>query len=223
MKMKKLLAIMLALSLVFSMSALVFADEPEDTEATGEAIEEEADEEATEDDEAAEEEPFVIPVPERTVLSIWKLELDGEIVEVQPYNIDGANYFQLRDLAALMTGTGSQFNVVYEAPNMIVTLGEEYKTIGGELVKGDDRSSTCVPSTQVLLVDGEKVDILVYNLGGNNYFQLRGLGDLVGFDVDFDGPSYTMIVTTAEVEDGDDEDGEDGDDEEGVKGGDDEE
>jgi len=191
MKTRKLIAIILALSMVFSMSAMVFAEEPEAVNDEP-AVEEEDVEEEGEDAEAE----FTIPVPEKVSLSVWKLKLDGEIVEVQPYNIDGANYFKLRDLAALMSGTGSQFNVTFEAPNMLLTTGVEYVVIGGELEKGDDQSAKCVPSTQVLIADGEKVDILVYNIGGNNYFQLRGLGDIVGFNVDFTAADYTMIVET---------------------------
>jgi len=212
MKMRKLLAILLALSLVFSMSVMAFAED--------EATDEEA---VTEEEEEMVDEPeYVIPVPEKVVLSVWKLMLDGEIVDVQPYNIDGANYFKLRDLAMLMTGTGSQFNVTFDAPNMIVTLGEEYEAIGGELVIGDDKSASCVPSKQVLLVDGEQVGILVYNIGGNNYFQLRGLGELIGFDVDYTAADYTMIVETegyepAEPEEeADEEEAEEGEEEEEV-------
>jgi len=196
MKTRKLIAIILALSLVFSMSAMAFAEEVavEEPEVVNDepAVEEEDGEEEGEEAEAA----FTIPVPKQVSLSVWKLKLDGEIVEVQPYNIDGANYFKLRDLAALMSGTGSQFNVTFEAPNMLLTTGVEYEVIGGELVKGADMSAKCVPSAQVLIADGKKVDILVYNIDNNNYFQLRGLGDVVGFKVDYTAADYTMIVET---------------------------
>ena len=220
MKMRKALAIMLALALAFSMSALAFADDdPEDgAEATEseEAVEDndEGTDDATDDGAAATAiSGFVIPVPERVVVSTQALMVDGDLVDVQPYNIDGANYFKLRDLAALITGTGSQFDVDYEAPNMIVTTGEEYTPIDGDLSKGEDMSASCVPSTQTLLVDGEKVDILVYNIGGNNFFQLRGLGELVGYEVDYDDETRTMIVETAGAGDGDD--GDEGDEGEG--------
>jgi len=193
--MRKLLAILLALMLVFGMSFAAFA---EDEEEAG----------------------FVIPEPGKVVVSGQKLMVDGKIVSVQPYNIDDSNYFKLRDIAALLNGTGSQFNVTFEAPNMIVTLGEGYEKIDGDLAIGEDKSGTCVPSKQVLMVDGEKVDILVYNIGGSNYFQLRGLGDIVGFAVDYDGETKTMIVETegyepADDEEADEEEGEEEDKEEG--------
>ncbi|MCL2436844.1 MAG: hypothetical protein FWD00_02275 [Clostridiales bacterium] len=216
--MRKLLAILLTLSLVFSMTAVVFADDDaaETANGTYEVAEGTADEEAIAEEEEGDEAPvFEIPVPERVVVSTQALMIDGELVETtQPYNIDGSNYFRLRDLAALMNGTGSQFNVTFEAPYIVVTTGEAYEALGTELVIGDDLSATTVPSTQVLMVDGETVEILVYNIGGYNYFQLRGLGELIGFTVDFDEATRTIIVETAVVDSDDDEDDEDDDDNE---------
>lgn len=207
MKTRKLLVILLALLFVFGMSATAFAvdDDPADEDGaavteTSAATDDEAvvdEETATDENAVTEETPesdFVIPDPGKVVVSSQNLMIDGESVEAEAYNIDGANYFKLRDLAALLTGSGSQFNVTYEAPNIIVTVGEEYTAIDGDLAKGEDKSALCVPSTQVLVVDGEQVDILVYNIGGNNFFQLRGLGELVGFSVDYDDASRTMIV-----------------------------
>ena len=214
--MKKLLVILLALALAFSMSAVAFADEngydyeyDYDYEATdAEAVDAEAT--AEEGYTTAETIPaFVIPEPGHVQLSVQNLMIDGEAVDVQAYNIDGYNYFRLRDIAALLNGTGSQFNVGFVAPNMIVTTGEAYEQIDGDLVAGEDLSATTVPSPQVLYVDGERVDILVYNIGGNNFFQLRGLGALVGFEVDFDAETNTILVTTAEVEEADEEDEDD--------------
>jgi len=206
--MRKFLVISLALLLVFSMSAIAFAEDDTASSVTTDTVTEESTDEAAVTDEAAAtsdeattaEAPFEIPAPGKVVVSSQALNLDGKLVDVQPYNIDGYNYFKLRDLAALMTGTGSQFDVTYEAPNMIVTTDKEYTPIDGDLVKGEDNSSTCVPSKQVLLVDDEKVDVLVYNIGGNNYFQLAGLGELVGFSVDYDAATRTIMVETASEE-----------------------
>ena len=37
----------------------------------------------------------------------------------------------------------------------------------------------------------------IYNIGGNNYFQLRELGGLLGFAVGYDPATRTMTITTA--------------------------
>jgi len=208
--MKKLLAIMLVLALVFGMTAVAFASEEEVVNGTDV---ETTDYEATTEEEAEEvAEETTDPV---VVLSAWRLQLDGEIVDgVQPYNINGANYFQLRDLAALMNETDAQFNVTFEAPNMIVTTGEEYDFIGGELEIGEDMSQTAVASAQVLYVDGERADVSPFNIGGNNFFQLRELAALLGFEVTgYDAAERIMMVSTvADEEDEDDADDDDDDD-----------
>lgn len=200
-----LLVLMLALSLVFCFGVLAWAaDEP-----TAEAPAEEpnaavpAEEPVAEApaEEPAAEEAFVIPVPQKVVVSTQALSVDGELVEAEAYNVDGSNYFKLRDLAALLADTGSKFNVTYEAPNMIVTTGEAYTALDSDLVKGEDKSATCVPSQQVLLVNGEKVDILVYNIGGNNFFQLRALESLLGITVSYDEATRTMVVVSADAAD----------------------
>ncbi|MCL1810064.1 MAG: hypothetical protein FWG42_09920 [Clostridiales bacterium] len=210
MKTRKLLLVLMAVLLIFSVNAFSWADDdPVDGE-PAEVTEEEAEPIDADLEEEAAPVVFEIPVPDKVVVSNQALTIDGEAVEAEAYNIDGANYFKLRDLAALMTGTGSQFNVTYEAPNIVVTIGEAYETIEGDLAKGDDKSASCVPSKQVLVVDGEQVDVLVYNIGGNNYFQLRGLGALVGFDVDYDDATRTMIVETAIIEEPDEEPGDEG-------------
>ena len=45
------------------------------------------------------------------------------------------------------------------------------------------------------MIGGKAVDGLsIYNIGGNNYFKLRDLGDALGFTVDYDADSNTAIV-----------------------------
>lgn len=126
-----------------------------------------------------------------------KLEVNGELIDCDKYNIDGSNYFKLRDLACLLSGTGSQFNVGYDAnaQAVIVTTGESYVSVDGDLVIGADRSRSAVISAQTIYIDGEKVtNLSAYNIGGNNFFKLRDLGAALGFNVDYDAASDTAIV-----------------------------
>ena len=132
-----------------------------------------------------------------TIRSKQALTVDGEAVKCDIYNIDGSNYFKLRDLALLMNGTGSQFAVGWDAATstVAITTGQPYEKNGSELVIGEDLASTAQVSAQTILIDGKKVtDLSVYNIGGNNFFKLRDLGAAVGFDVDYDEATKTMIV-----------------------------
>lgn len=134
--------------------------------------------------------------------SAQNLEVNGTAVTCEKYNIDGSNYFKLRDIAKLLSGTKSQFEVGWDnaSQTISITTGSAYTAVGGELeVRGDLSKQTKV-SNQALLIDGAKVSSLsVYNIGGNNFFKLRDLGDALGFTVDFDAASNTAIVESADT------------------------
>ena len=133
----------------------------------------------------------------KVVLSPQNLAVDGAAVDCMKYNIDGSNYFMLRDLAYLLNGTGSQFSVGWDDATKTVSIvtGGAYAPNGSELQVGEDRSATAVVSAQTILINGEvRTDLSVYNIGGNNFFKLRELGDALGFDVDYDRATNTAIV-----------------------------
>ena len=138
----------------------------------------------------------------RTVLSPQKLMVNGVAVECEKYNIDDRNYFMLRDLAKLLDGTTSQFNVDYDSDTktMVVTTGVPYTTPDGkELQAGADNSASAVISTQNLRVNGGLcTGLTVYNIGGHNFFQLRELGKVLGFYVHYDKATNTAIVDSAD-------------------------
>jgi len=131
------------------------------------------------------------------VLSPQNLTVNGVRRDVEKYNIDGYNYFKLRDLAVLLADTPAQFSVDWDAESntVLVVTGAAYTPVGGELVQGDDRSATAVKSPQTIRIDeATRTDLPVYNLGGNNFFRLRSLGEALGFQVDFDAETNTAIV-----------------------------
>ena len=126
-----------------------------------------------------------------------KLSVDGTDADCDKYNIDGSNYFKLRDLAYLLSKSDSRFSVAFDAESNAVTVvpGGDYVPVGGELERGKDLSKTAVASKQSVLINGEAVEgISVYNIGGNNYFKLRDLGSALGFAVAFDADANTAVV-----------------------------
>ena len=140
----------------------------------------------------------VLAADGKVVMSPQNLRVDGKLVECEKYNIDGSNYFKLRDIAMVLDGTGSQFSVGWDEEKKVISVvtGEGYTPNGSELdLSGGDKSASAAPSTQTLLINGEvRSDLSAYNIGGNNYFKLRDLGDALGFHVDYDKPSNTAIV-----------------------------
>jgi hypothetical protein len=135
----------------------------------------------------------------QAVASDQKLTVDGKPVAAEIYNIGGANYFKLRDVAAMLSGSKAQFSVGYDDDTKTIKLitGEAYQPVGGELTAGSGGTVTAVTSGQPLLIDGKPVALEAYNIGGSNFFKLRDLGTALGFGVDYDDATKTMLVTTA--------------------------
>ena len=137
------------------------------------------------------------------VLSAQNLVVDDNAVDCEKYNIDGSNYFKLRDVAYLVSGTGSEFSVGWddETKTVSIVVGEPYTPNGSEInMSGGDKSASAVPSEQTIMINGEvRSDLSVYNIGGNNYFKLRDLGTALGFEVDYDAESNTAIIRCADA------------------------
>ena len=70
----------------------------------------------------------------------------------------------------------------------------------GAVVFGGDAayaaSVIASPSTHHITVDGVPVSVEAYNIDGNNYFQLRDLARLVGFNVTWDNTTRTVEIDT---------------------------
>ncbi len=132
------------------------------------------------------------------VLSPQNLRVNGVKINCEKYNIDNSNYFKLRDIALVLSGTGSEFSVNWDGEKKCISIvtGEAYEPNGSELdLSGGDKSETAVPSTDTILINGEaRSDLSAYKLGGNNFYKLRDLGDALGFAVDYDKESNTAIV-----------------------------
>ena len=142
----------------------------------------------------------LLPAPARAadaVLSPQNLMVDGKPIECEKYNIGGSNYFKLRDLAYVLSGTASQFAVGYDEASATVriTTGAAYTPNGTELAAGADNSASARRSAQTILIDGAaRGDLTAYNIGGSNFFQLRELGAALGFAVEYDADTNTAVV-----------------------------
>jgi hypothetical protein len=136
------------------------------------------------------------------VASPQTVYVDGRQRSFEAYNIDGSNYFKLRDIAYILSGTGSEFSVSYDPSEGLITVetGEAYVSEGTEMKTGVDNGASAVPSSQNLIVDGRKVELHPYNIGGNNFFRLRDLGAVLNFAVDYNATINCVIITSASSE-----------------------
>ena len=114
-----------------------------------------------------------------------KLSVNG--VEGSPtvYNINNNNYFKIRDVAALLSGTEKQFSVGYdgEKQSVTATTGQSYDKLATDLAGKASAAGEAKVSSDTIYVNGQKIEAEVYNINGNNYFKLRDLGKALNFYV----------------------------------------
>jgi len=125
------------------------------------------------------------------------------------YNIDGSNYFKLRDIAYVLNNTESKFSVSYDSALQAIAVLTKtpYSSVGGEMTLGADESSTAIASGQSFSVDGKTISLTAYNIGGSNYFKLRDLGSAIGFTVDYSSTASAIIIKSSDYVGADIKDG----------------
>jgi ABC-type sugar transport system substrate-binding protein len=134
-------------------------------------------------------------VPTKSTVTV-----NGSPVAFQAYNIDGANYFKLRDIAKALNGTAKQFEVGYDAAEnaIVLTAGKPYTVTGGELVvSGAEVNQPAALSSAKVTLNGSLIQLTAYLIGGNNYFKLRDIGTALGFGVAWNAGTNTIEINTA--------------------------
>lgn len=126
--------------------------------------------------------------------------VNGEEVAFDAYLINNNNYFKLRDLGAVVSGTEKQFEISWdgETNSIVLESGQAYTAVGGELELSDSRTEQQVKGTSsTIYVDGEETAFTAYNINGNNYFKLRDIAQTFNIGVSWDGERNTIIIDTS--------------------------
>lgn len=133
-----------------------------------------------------------------TLISAQKLTVDGVSKSLNAYNINSNNFVKLRDIASLISGTTKQFSVAFnESSNAIVLLSKSYYTSNGQENVALSKPKEIFASSQSVYLDGTAVNIMTYNIDGNNYVLLRDLAMILNFGLNYDTASETIKIVTA--------------------------
>mgnify|MGYP003623434809 CR=1 FL=1 len=126
--------------------------------------------------------------------------VNGENVAFDAYNIEGSNYFKLRDLAYALSGTEAGFEVGWDAANNAISLtsGTAYTPNGSEMASKGAGDKAPAATTAKIYLDGAEVSLTAYNIDGNNYFKLRDIGEAFDFNVSWDAARNTIVIATDE-------------------------
>jgi hypothetical protein len=126
--------------------------------------------------------------------------VNGDSISFQAYNIGGRNFFRLRDIAFALNGTSAQFNVTYNGlyNALEIIANQAYEPTGREMITTDIVSTNAMRVTSAIIIEGSQLYITTYNIGGANHIMLRELGEIIGFNVDWDANARAVIISTDE-------------------------
>ncbi|MDR0936828.1 MAG: hypothetical protein LBM98_09125 [Oscillospiraceae bacterium] len=124
--------------------------------------------------------------------------LNNTPVSIAGYKFDDTNYFRLRDLAVIFSGTRSRFDLGY---NAALKSGEIYL---GRDITGDSTLITNLQAANAHLsaltfyVDGSPITPEAYTINEQTYVKLRDLDTVLNFTWDWD--STGIYIFTAPLE-----------------------
>lgn len=127
------------------------------------------------------------------------LEIDGQTTDLRGYNIDGYNYYKLRDLAYFLKEYGLDLGIEGNATNIYVDLEGSFDSEGHTYSRPSAKKDSLKKTMKLEVKDSgvsSNFEVGVYNIDGYNYFRLRELGLMIGFGVDYDKTSNTAKVFT---------------------------
>ena len=131
--------------------------------------------------------------------SSQKVKLNGKDVVIYGYIIDNYNYFKLRDVAAVLKDTEAKFGVEYKDEVATLTKGADYKVADTDQKEVKKVSKGMLTNDKVMVGD-KALTATAYKIDNSNYYKLRDLGEALGFGVDFDKATNTVLLTSKEAE-----------------------
>ena len=108
------------------------------------------------------------------------------------YNIADNNYFKLRDIGTLVG-----FGVEWNGETQTVEISTARTTPSTEGISDKAASGAVAKiSDQKITVDGVQVNMIAYQIDGNNYVKLRDIGKQVDFGVGYDNATASVRIDT---------------------------
>ena len=126
--------------------------------------------------------------------------VNGQNYEFHAYNIEGRNFFKLRDIAYALEETNATFNIAWDDNSDAVNINpySSYVPIGGEMTTRSEGATVATLSTTAVFIDyWFEILFTVYRIGDNDFFMLRELSESLGlFLVDWNAETSTISITT---------------------------
>lgn len=128
-----------------------------------------------------------------------KLFVNDREINLEAYNIEGYNYFRLRDMALMLRGTNKPFDVVWDenTRTIIISSGVDYASSGEDFARSDNpKPSKYTPIKPEIMIDGRKTEFTAYTINDYSYFKLRDIAETFNLGVSWDAKANTISIDT---------------------------
>lgn len=127
-----------------------------------------------------------------------QFRVNGSASNVVTYNIDGENYYRIRDIAFALKDTNKKFDTVYNASkNEIVLLkGKNYTSENAFVIFDNDIIAKSFSGN--ISIDSKPYMLDAYNIKGYNYYKIDDIGKLLDFGIRYETVGKTISISTNE-------------------------
>ena len=133
-----------------------------------------------------------------------RIALDGAEVKVGTYLVEDYTYIKLRDVAAILKGTSSQFNVgrtIEDKSILVIDPTSSYDILDSDLQEITKEKAKASLGITKVEIRGEIKELKTALIDGFNYVQLRDIAKLVGFEVKYNAKNKTIVIETEKTDD----------------------
>lgn len=128
------------------------------------------------------------------------VKINGKEIAFDAYNINGNNFFKLRDLAYSINNSTKKFAIDWDnslkAVNM--TIGSSYKANGSEMSAKGTSSQKADITNSVLYLNKTRIYPLTYIIKNNNYVKLQDWAKAMDIKISYDNTKKLITVDTSQ-------------------------
>ncbi|MCL2050015.1 MAG: copper amine oxidase N-terminal domain-containing protein [Defluviitaleaceae bacterium] len=120
--------------------------------------------------------------------------IDNKPILFQAYNIEGRTFFSIQDIEYMLDGTPLSQSVSWTGgANITFIATTAYHYLISDSAEAPNSHSLIAA---MIVTDGLDRDLAALNIDGQNYFMLRHLANILGFSVNWDNNTRTILITT---------------------------